>query len=73
MGLIEVSQTHLIPLMGGPKYFWRLMTLTPTESNIFGKLLTSNIISVILGESPDPPPLTPLYLYRGEGAYGGRV
>ena len=31
------------------------------ESNIFGKLLTSNIIPVILGVYP--PPLTPLDLY----------
>ena len=45
--------------------------LTPIESNIFMKLLTSNSISVILGEYPDPPPTPyPLDPYRG-GPMGG--
>ena len=36
----------------------------------FGKLLTSNIILVILGEYPDPPIPYPLDLHRG-GPMGG--
>ena len=47
------------PYRGGPKYvlggydWWTILTLI--ESNILKKLLTSNIIWVICGESPDPP------------------
>ena len=48
------------PLLGGPKCFWGAYDwwtiLTPIESNIFGKLLLSNIIVVILGKCPDPWP-----------------
>ena len=47
--------------------------MTPIESNIFGKLLTLNMFSVILGQSPDSPTLTCLDAYRGAGgAMGGR-
>ena len=49
------------PCGGWPKYFlgalWQMDHSDPRESNIIGKLLTSNIISVNLGEPPDP--LTP--------------
>ena len=56
--------------MGGPKYFFGGYASFTLESNIFGKLLTSNIILVILGEYPDPPIPNPPRPPLG-GPYGG--
>ena len=63
-GLIRDAPDPPNPPYGGLKYFWGgydwKTMLTPIKSNIIGKLLISNILWVILGESPDPPdPLSP--------------
>ena len=64
---------------GGPKYFIFIFIFIffggeglrmidhsdPIASNIFGEPMTSNIISVILGDASDPPPLTPLWRAGG--------
>ena len=60
----------MIYFMGGGMLCDWLTIMIPIESNIFGKLLTSNIMLVILGEYPTPQPLTPLDPYR-EVPYGG--
>ena len=55
----DVPPTPLTPPMGVPKYicwgYYWLTILIPMESNIFGKLLTSNIMLFIPEEYPDPP------------------
>ena len=66
-GLITSALTP--PIEGGVKVFlggvWQIDHSDRIESNIFRKLLTSNIISVLLGEAPDPPTPYPLSLNEG--------
>ena len=64
------------PYGGAEIYFGGLLLMdrmTTIESNIFVKLLASNITWAILGESPDPPyHFTPLDPYRGGALWGGQ-
>ena len=67
----SLSPTTLITLYeGGGSIIVGVKTDDQSDQHrvkFFWKLLTTNIISVIFWESPDPPSLNPLDLYRGVG------